>query len=146
MPGASAELGIIGSLDELAGLVERSSDLYVRWSRGPDVDGDASRDELSGVELPGLCANPLAVEEWWGDRPVRVWVARRLFDYRHLAAPGVQPWILEGEEAGRGPDNEPLVRYRRALAWVSDAAVAEAEEVVADEARNPDRWGSLKRS
>ncbi len=53
----------ITSLDELAGLVERSAQpLYLRWSSGPDDDlsEDAcSEDSLTGVTLPGLSANPL---------------------------------------------------------------------------------------
>jgi hypothetical protein len=41
---------------------------YVRWSRDMDADlrQKFSRDELSDVELPGLSANGLAVESWWG--------------------------------------------------------------------------------
>ena len=76
----------VATLDELVALVERTPSLYVRWSRGPADDADnRSHDELTGAPLPGLCANPLAVEAWWGDRPMRLWVARRLFDYLHLA-------------------------------------------------------------
>jgi hypothetical protein len=92
----------------------------VRWSRGPETDltaaggtGQSSQDALTGVLMPGLSANPLRAEAWWGDRSLELWVARRLFDYRHLRelrGPGVRAWILAGEEQGRGPDNEPLVR------------------------------------
>jgi hypothetical protein len=125
----------------------------VRWSRGPDVDlmhdgaGPASsRDSLTGVPLPGLSANPLAVEQWWGDRPVRLWVARRLYDYRHLReirGEGVRPWVLVGEPCGRGPDNEPLVRCRRPVAWISDLALHEAQQAV--EAQGSEEWGPLDR-
>jgi hypothetical protein len=65
-------------LDELTELVEGSPEafrLYVRWSRGPAVDlsddgsgAASSRDSLTGVPLPGLSANPLAVEPWWDGR------------------------------------------------------------------------------
>jgi hypothetical protein len=147
----------IGSLDELAALVEeadRGRDLYVRWSKGPDEDlaggaenAQSSRDGLTGITLPGLSANPLRVEPWWGDRPVRLWVARRLYDYRHVReqrGPGVQPWVLEGEERGRGPDNEPLVTCRRPVAWIAEPALRECEQVVADQ-RGADEWGSLDR-
>ncbi|HVV24044.1 MAG TPA: DUF6098 family protein, partial [Pseudonocardiaceae bacterium] len=82
-------LPTVASLDELVTLVERfqSDDaLYVRWSKGPaaDLAQPASKDGLTGVELPGLSANPLRVEPWWGDRSLRLWLARRLYDYRHL--------------------------------------------------------------
>src|SRR3954469_14375751 len=114
----------IRSLEELATLVEGGrADLFIRWSRGPEVDLDreGSRDELTNVELPGLSANALAVEGWWGARSRRLWGARRIYDYRHLRTqrgPGVRPWVLTGEEAGRGPDNEPLVRCRAPVAWI----------------------------
>lgn len=141
-----ADLPTIRSLDELADLVKGRDDLYVRWSRGPDADhGGTSRDELTGVELPGLCANPLAVEDWWEDRPLRTWVARRLYDYRHLRerrGAGVHPWVLAGEELGRGPDNEPIVRCEEAVALIDDAVVAAADEEIT---ANKEDWGPLDR-
>jgi hypothetical protein len=137
----------VRSLDELARLVDGSGRRYVRWSRGPDADRDGtSRDELTGVELPGLCANPLRVEQWWADRPLDVWVARRLYDYRHLRdirGQGVRPWVLEGEELGRGPDNEPIVRCERALAWIADEVVDDAVRLI--ESTN-EGWGPLNRA
>lgn len=140
------ELPTLQTLDELTSLVERHPDLYIRWSRGPDVDtAHASKDALTGVSLPGLSANPLAVEEWWGSRSLRVWVARRLHDYSHLKrenAPDVRPWVLDGEERGRGPDNEPVVACRRPVAWVAQAVLDEAERVVAEQ-KGP--WGPLRR-
>lgn len=78
----------IRSLDELTALVEQNQGepLYVRWSPdiGRDVRTGTSRDELTGVELPGLSVNSLQVEPWWDGRPLRAWLARRLYDYRHL--------------------------------------------------------------
>lgn len=145
----------VGTLDELAALVEGTDDeLYVRWSKGPgeDLAGDdeyeqSSTDGLTGVPLPGLSANPLRVEPWWGDRPVRLWVARRLYDYRHVRdqrGPGVRPWVLVGEERGRGPDNEPLVVCHRPVAWISEQALAECEQAVREQ-DGSDQWGSLDR-
>jgi hypothetical protein len=96
------------TLDEVTEAVAEGDDLYVRWSRGPGVDLDrrpVSTDDLSGAALPGLSASPLAKEDWWGDRPLRGWVARRLYDYSHLRhekGPGVRPWLLRGRENGRG--------------------------------------------
>lgn len=144
-------------LDELASLLEDpkpDEELYVRWSRGPDVDladdrqpEQTSRDALTGVPLPGLSANPLGVEPWWGDRSVRLWVARRLYDYRHLRdlrGPGVRPWVFVGEQCGRGPDNEPLVVCHRPVGWVSDEALRESEKAV--EEQGSDEWGPLHRT
>jgi hypothetical protein len=145
-PAVATELPTLHSLDELVELAGGRDDLFVRWSAGPDADQDTtSCDELTGVELPGLSANPLAVEEWWGDRSLRLWVARRLYDYRHLRelrGPQVRPWILEGEEVGRGPDNEPLVTFRRAVAWLHPDVVVESTRLV-DEQSGP--WGPLRR-
>jgi uncharacterized protein DUF6098 len=140
------ELPTVQALDELASLVERHPDLYIRWSRGPDMDAaGASKDGLTGVQLPGLSANPLAVEDWWAPRPLRLWVARRLYDYSHLKhekGPDVRPWVLEGEEQGRGPDNEPVVACERPVAWVAQAVLDEAERVVAQQKGS---WGPLRR-
>ncbi|NUO60112.1 MAG: hypothetical protein HOV71_03925 [Hamadaea sp.] len=143
-----AELPVIESLDRLARLVgESGDDLFVRWSRGPHADrAQASHDDLTGASLPGLSANPLAVEPWWGDRSRRFWVARRLHDYSHLEqtrGPGVRPWVLRGEQTGRGPDNEPLVLCREPVGWVAERVLDEAERLV-DSAGDAD-WGPLDR-
>jgi hypothetical protein len=141
------ELPVIASLDELADLVENTPVLFLRWSRGPEADASSgvSRDALTGIRLPGLSANPLGVEEWWAPRPVRVWVARRVYDYSHLRhekGPGVRPWVFEGEERGRGPDNEPVVHCVRPVAWIAEPVLGEAERVVAEQ---NDEWGPLRR-
>jgi hypothetical protein len=145
----------VEGLAELVDLVAARPDdeLYIRWSKGPLTDGAAggechqsSRDALTGVALPGLSANALRVEPWWGDRSLELWLARRLFDYRHLRSlrgPGVRPWVLVGDERGRGPDNEPLVVCRRPLAWVADAVLEEAERLV--DQQHSSEWGPLDR-
>ncbi|HMC39569.1 MAG TPA: DUF6098 family protein [Acidimicrobiales bacterium] len=136
----------ISDLDGLADLVRKHPDLYLRWSAGPDADArETSRDELTGVELPGLSANALAVPLWWRDRPVRAWVARRLYDYEHLQRrrAGARPWVLSGRECGRGPDNEPLVTDVSPVAWVAPEVADEARRVI--EAMPAD-WGSLDRT
>jgi hypothetical protein len=137
---------VVRSLDRLVALVEERSALFVRWSEGPGREdpGSGSQDELTGAQMPGLSANPLAVEEWW-DGPLRLWVARRLYDYLHLRdrrGPEVRPWILEGEEVGRGPDNEPLVECRRPVAYVDESVVEECTRLI--ESREED-WGPLDR-
>ncbi len=140
-------LGTLMSLDDVAALVQQGQGLYVRWSRDPraDVAQEESLDSLSGVRLPGLSVNALDLEPWWAGHPVRLWVARRLYDYSHLPreqGPGVRPWVLRGEEVGRGPDNEPLVCDARPIAWIDDRVIAEAEEEVA---RQEGRWGPMRR-
>ncbi|MGW7265215.1 DUF6098 family protein [Streptomyces sp. NPDC054842] len=141
------DLVVLRSLREVAALLERHSDLFVRWSRGPGTDlaAAASRDDLTGLTLPGLSANPLDVEPWWEDRPTELWVARRLYDYSHLPrekGPGVRPWVLAGRVAGRGPDNEPLVRDIEPVAWIDEGVIDEAR---AEVSRQEGAWGPLRR-
>ncbi|GAA4602860.1 hypothetical protein BJY16_004397 [Actinoplanes octamycinicus] len=152
MPHPYDDLPVLPDLDAVAAtLGAHRDDLYVRWSRGPATDlrecGEgSSRDSLTGIRLPGLSASSLAVEPWWGDRSPRLWVARRLYDYLHLRdlrGPGVRPWLLTGTEAGRGPDNEPLVRCHRPVAWIDLAALDEARELV--ESQGSAEWGPLDR-
>jgi hypothetical protein len=141
--GGMPEVSTLGKLTEL---VRQHPRLFVRWSQGPDADARGpSTDELTGVPLPGLPASPLAAEPWWGDRPLRLWVARRLYDYSHLEhekGPGVRPWVLDGHEVGRGPDNEPLVVCDRAVAWVADDVISEAAQCIGEQSG---QWGPLRR-
>ncbi|WP_171116030.1 MULTISPECIES: DUF6098 family protein [Streptomyces] len=145
---APDDLPVVHTLAELAGLVERHQGLYVRWSRGPDADlpSVSSTDDLTGVPMTGLSANPLDVEEWWEGRPVELWVARRLYDYAHLPhdkGPGVRPWVLKGRERGRGPDNEPLVADVQPMRWVEHRVIEEAR---AEVERQENTWGPLRRT
>ncbi|MEU0074996.1 DUF6098 family protein [Streptomyces sp. NPDC006332] len=145
---AACEMPVVRTLAELTDLVERHHRTYVRWSRGPETDlaGLSSTDDLTGVSMPGLSANPLDVEEWWEDRPVELWVARRLYDYSHLVhekGPGVRPWVLTGRETGRGPDNEPLVVDVGPMCWIDHRVIDEARAAVD---RQPSDWGPLRRS
>jgi hypothetical protein len=146
---AGDDLPVVENLSELSGLVERHSrGLYVRWSRGPGTDlaAASSTDELTGVPMPGLSANPLDVEDWWEGRSLELWVARRLYDYAHLPhvkGPGVRPWVLKGRETGRGPDNEPLVADVEPLCWIASNVIDEARVEVARQERE---WGPLRRT
>jgi len=140
----------ICDLYQLVALVERSREpLFVRWSQGPQwdlTDPQTSRDELTGVRLPGLSANSLSVEPWWGARPLLLWVARRLYDYRHLRDKrdgDIKAWVFSGEITGRGPDNEPLVICSKPIAWIHEDALAEAERLV--DAEGDGDWGPLDR-
>jgi hypothetical protein len=136
------------SLQQLVELIERGEPVFIRWSRGPGVDlarSPVSKDKLTGTELAGLSANPLILEDWWEAQSIALWVARRLYDYSHLREDlghDVRPWLLRGEEAGRGPDNEPLVRDVRPIAWIGDTVIAEAE---AEVSRQVGAWGPLRR-
>ena len=103
--GAMAEeMAAVAALDELTELARRRPGMFVRRSRGPAADAAGrSLDDLTGEPMPGLSANSLAVEPWRGGRPLRLWIARRLFDYSHLKhekGPDVRPWLLEGRELG----------------------------------------------
>ena len=111
-----------------------------------DERTQVSGDELTGIELPGLSANSLAVEPWWGERELTTWLARRLYDYRHLReirGPGTRPWVVAGVETGRGPDNEPLVTQCTAVAEIALSVIDEAAAEVERFAAN---WGSLRRA
>jgi len=140
------EMPTMETLDELTELAREHPRMFVRWSRGPAADAaGSSSDDLTGEPLPGLSANPLAVESWWGDRPLRLWIARRLFDYSHLKhekGPGVRPWLLEGRELARGPDNEPLVDCDCPVAWIDDKVIRDAARTVDEQNA---RWGPLRR-
>ncbi|RKN45619.1 DUF6098 family protein [Streptomyces hoynatensis] len=137
----------VRTLDELARRVREREGLFVRWSKGPrfDLHGPAgSADELTGAPMPGLSVSPLHIEHWWPGS-VRLWVARRLWDYSHLQhekAPGVAPWLLHAREIARGPDNEPLVDRVEPLAWIADEVIAEARHELG---RQPRSWGPLRR-
>ncbi|GGR63824.1 DUF6098 family protein [Streptomyces roseolus] len=144
---STTRMASLSRLDDLVRLVAGRHDLYVRWSRGPDPDlrSTSSSDDLTGVRLPGLSASPLGVEDWWGERPARLWIARRLYDYCHLPRlkdPGTRPWVLCGREVGRGPDNEPLVADVEPLVWIGDDVITEAVHLVEQQ---PGRWGTLDR-
>ena len=144
-------LPTVTDLAELTTLfeAERGDDLYVRWSRGPEIDladSGSSRDGLTGIALPGLSANSLRLEPWWHDRSLRLWLARRLYDYEHLRdlrGPGVRPWVLRGREIARGPDNEPLVVAVEPLAWVADEVLREARRLVEEQGSR--EWGPMDR-
>jgi hypothetical protein len=145
---AADDLPTVRTLAELVDLLERHHGLYVRWSEGPEADlaEVSSTDDLTGAPMPGLSANPLDVEEWWAERPVEVWVARRLYDYSHLPhekGPGVYPWVLKGRETGRGPDNEPLVSDVRPMCRLDSRTIDEAREAVD---RQENSWGPLRRT
>ena len=122
------DLPVLNTLDELCDTV--APDAFVRFSRGPEDDVDtASTDYESGLELPGLSANPLQPESWW-DRPLQEWLARQICNYVHIAEESDddrRAWVLTGRVVARGPDNEPLITDYRPVAWLSDELITEAK-------------------
>ena len=126
-PRALVEIHTLGELVELVG---RRRGLYVRWSRGPEDDAhERSCDHASGLELPGLAANPLDPPRWW-TLPADAWVARQVTAYDHLGRdqPDHIAWVLNGRVVDRGPDNEPLVVDVRPVACLAPTVLAEAAE------------------
>ncbi len=63
---SDVEMTVFATLSDLAKLVTSDRGLYVRWSSGPlpDLASVSSRDDLTGVQLPGLSANSLDVADW----------------------------------------------------------------------------------
>ncbi|WP_104118529.1 DUF6098 family protein [Arthrobacter sp. B1805] len=121
---------VIGSLEELAALVQGAETVYLRYSCGYEADRDsASEDGESGLALPGLSVNPLTPEQWW-TRPIEDWLARQICQYRHLAEDEERyPWVLTGSCVGRGPDCEPLLAEVKPLGQLHDGLLQEAERV-----------------
>lgn len=130
LDGMSEGLRHVRHLAHLAAVVRAWPGLHIRYSDGPDDDSQrTSIDTESGLELPGLSANPLDPEGWW-TRPLEEWLARQLTQYRHLAEkdPDRIAWILRGELCGRGPDCEPLLRDVEPVAILDEALLEEARE------------------
>lgn len=127
---AQPQVKTVESFDDLCALVAARPNVFVRYSRGPDIDGGSvSIDYESGLTLPGLSANPLHPEAWW-TRPVDDWVARQVCRYVHLrdeTADHQVGWVLTGTLVGRGPGNEPLLDAIAPVAVLADAVVDQAK-------------------
>ncbi|RGE21145.1 DUF6098 family protein [Leucobacter sp. wl10] len=124
------EVEALTSLYQLEGALRRYPHLHVRYSEGPVADSRArSVDAESGLELPGLPANPLQPEDWW-HRPAADWLARQLCRCGRLRKPDPDrfAWVLTGVVVGRGPDGEPLLRDVVPVARLSESLLEEAEE------------------
>jgi hypothetical protein len=112
--------------DELVGLLDMEIPLYLRYSPGPEADAEhPSMDHESGLPMPGHSAVPLRPPGWW-TLPTADWVARRVCQYLREVHEGARPWVLTGEVADFGPDNEPLVVGVQPVAWLSSEVVTEA--------------------
>jgi hypothetical protein len=114
-------------LAELAELLDLGVPVYLRYSPGPDADAaHPSVDHESGLPMPGHSANPLSPPGWW-TLPTADWLARAVCQYLHKVGEGARPWVLTGDVADVGPDNEPLLINTQPLAWLTADLVAEAQ-------------------
>lgn len=121
---------VIDSWDRVGRLLQGAEPVYVRHSKGYQVDASSrSVDGESGLELPGLSANPMNPEPWWS-RPWEDWIARQVCQYRHLSEGDdeTETWLLTGRVVGRGPDCEPLLSDIRPMGRLSETFIKEAEE------------------
>lgn len=128
-------------------LREPGPPLYLRWSADIAIDADlpTGLDGLTGIEMPGLAALPLAVEPWWRDRPLELWLARKLGGHRppvDQGGPAIRPWIVTGNPVGHSPDGETLIASCALVATVTDAAMTQAASLVDSLAH---RWAGLGR-
>ncbi|TPW77485.1 DUF6098 family protein [Schumannella soli] len=123
------DLPLVATLADLVELVSVVPGLHLRFSAGPAADASGtSRDGESGLELPGLSANPLDAEAWWA-RPTEDWLARQIQQYAHLGRGDAFAWVLRGSIVGRGPDCEPLLLDVEPIARLSERVLDEAAEL-----------------
>lgn len=109
----------VDRLAQLAEITELGPPVYLRYSPGPEADAlHPSTDHESGLRMPGLSANPLAVPRWWS-LDTQDWLARRVCQYLRELDEGARPWILYGRPVDFGPDNEPLLVDITPIAWLS---------------------------
>jgi hypothetical protein len=122
------EMPTLTHLAELCTLVAGDQAVYLRYSPGPLSDAThPSTDHESGLAMPGLSANPLRPPAWWS-LPSEDWVARRVCQYLRELQEGAWPWVLTGEVADFGPDNEPLLVRILPIAWLAPSLVREARQ------------------
>lgn len=117
------DVPMLDSLVDLERMVKQSADLYVRYAEGWDADRErGSKDHESGIEMLALSVNPLSPELCW-TRPLTDWLARQLCQFKHLFGenPKRKGWIAHGNNAGRGPDCDPLFTQVESAAKLSDA-------------------------
>jgi hypothetical protein len=124
-------LPAIDTLDALVAMVTDDDQLFLRYSKGPEVDNadGPSRDYEADVLLPGLSVTTISPEPWW-PRPPADWIARRIRKYSELGeAEGRFAWLLKGTVVGVGPDHEPLVVDVLPVARLSNHTLDEAAQL-----------------
>jgi hypothetical protein len=84
--------------------------LFIRWSRGPEYDKQASRDYINGGAHAGLSAVQLGM---W-DEPYMI---RRLNEYRFLQMKDaeIKPYIYTGDVVGLDSDGYESVNVESAV-------------------------------
>ena len=118
----------LGRLDDLVELLDLGIPLYLRYSPGPEADAaHPSVDHESGLPMPGHSAVSLHPPTWW-TLPATDWVARRVCQYLREIHEGARPWVLTGEIADIGPDNEPLLVAVKPLAWLTADLITQAHQ------------------
>lgn len=108
--------------------------LYIRWTS--DINGDIrrghSRNHQTGALESGLSVNPLRNDVLSGAS----FVAGQILEYQYLSiGTGARAYLLTGDVAGRGSDNEPVISSAQVIGEISDAVLAEVAAVVADAQR-----------
>lgn len=121
----------ITTLGELVTLTASTHGIYLRYSAGPAVDAAdcRTRDDATGVDMPGLAVTPLSAELWWPRAPEE-WIARRLHSCCELGEQsGRFPWLLTGTVIGHSLDLEPLVAQFHPLARLDLSVLDEAAQL-----------------
>ncbi len=127
----------IKTLAELVETVKTSEvPLFIRYSYGPDVDREmgcstnhATNRVECGLSVNNLIAFPGLYGDDMDDPRFAEWVARLACEYSYLMMGEESfPWLLTGEEIGRGADNEPLLDPEtwEEVAYVALSVVDEA--------------------
>lgn len=113
---------------------EAGKHLFVRYSHGPKADsaGDwTSMNHGSGQNEGGLSVNNLTDYKYGlhahGDPN---YVAQQLREYDFLRQDDERnkPYLVHGDIAGQGGDNEPVIRNVKPLAFVHPDAIEEARQ------------------
>ena len=132
-------MNTLAQMADLLAIVEdlhnRGETVYVRWSRGPEMESAASVNYVTGQTEAGLSA--LAINgqdqgkrEWYEAYPER-WVAMQIRSYGFLRIKDseLRPWICTGTLVGLGGDGEPCITNVKPIAYLAPSLLAEAEEV-----------------
>lgn len=135
----------IRSLSQLREITEDQT-LYLRYAA--DIEGDCrrghSRNHVTGGLEAGLSVENLT-SDTLGDN-VEV-IAMQIASYAYLldqGLDGTRGWVLSGDKAGRGADNEPLISDAKVVGALTPQCIAAALRTEqARIERNP-AWSRLR--
>lgn len=126
---------------------ETTGTLYVRYSRGPQVDARSnytSRNHAAGRAEAGLSVERLTPPSDWPGS-AEEYVIMQVASYCYLLGQGdrgTRGWIMTATEVARGSDNEALVTDVTPVAWLdTDLVNALSQYHVAAE----DAWQTWRR-